>query len=321
MIGERANEGLRSVKLVQLQYRSVDSLLQFIPEELRQGVEIKEFKELNSFLLSGSKPQIDEIEAVLKQIDKVVPMITLEVIILDVNKGKSITTGISAGTSDSAVSPGGSILGSGGLNYTLGSKDINQFLSNIGVNNVFNLGRVAPSFYITLQALETRTNINERQTPKLSTLNGHTANLSIGNTEYYATTTQNVLGSLSPQTVVTQQFVPVEANLSVDITPFVSGDDQVTMSIAVSISNFTSSTTTLNAPPPTSTSKFKSIIRVKNEDMIVLGGIETTTRSETSSGIPILSRIPILKWFFSTRSKSNNKTVSIVFIKPTITYL
>ncbi|HTC00687.1 MAG TPA: hypothetical protein VK705_08395, partial [Ferruginibacter sp.] len=137
-----------------------------------------------------------------------------------------------------------------------------------------------------------------------------------------AISTQNVLGSLSPQTVVTQQFVPVEANLSVDITPFVSGDDQVTMNIAVSISNFTStSTATLNAPPPTSTSKFKSIIRVKNEDMIVLGGIETTTKSETSSGVPILSRIPILKWFFSTHSKSNNKTVSIVFIKPTITYL
>ncbi|HTB99878.1 MAG TPA: secretin N-terminal domain-containing protein, partial [Ferruginibacter sp.] len=180
MIGERANEGLRSVKLIQLQYRSVDSLIQFIPEDLRQGVEIKEFKELNSFLLSGSEPQIEEIASVIKQLDKVVPMITLEVIILDVNKGKSITTGISAGTSDSTVTPGGSILGGGGLNYTLGNKDINQFLSNIGVNNVFNLGRVTPSFYITLQALENRTNINERQTPKLSTLNGHTANLSIG---------------------------------------------------------------------------------------------------------------------------------------------
>jgi len=318
LIGDRKDEGLRAKRLVQLQYRSVDSLIDVIPQELKQGVELKEFKELNGILLSGSEPQINEIEAFLRQIDKVVPMITLEVIILDVNKGKTVSTGISAGTSDS-VRPGGTILGAGGLNYTLGSGDINKFLSAIGVNNIFNLGRVGPSFYMNISALESNQNINQRQTPKLSTLNGHMANLSIGNTQYYQVSTQNVLGSLNPQTVVTQQYIPVEANLTVDITPFVSGDDQVTMHIGVSISNFTSNTP-INQPPPTSTSKFKSIIRVHNQDMIVLGGIERNTRSETGSGIPILSRIPILKWLFSSRSKSNSKVVSIVFIKPTIIY-
>ena len=318
LIGERRDEGLRAKKLIQLQYRSVDSLLEIIPQELKLGVEIKEFKELNGFLLSGSEPQIKEIEAFVKQIDKLVPMITFEVIILDVTKSKSITTGISAGVSDS-IKTGGTLLGSGGLNYTFGSGDINKFLSAIGVNNVFNLGRVSPNFYVNISALENNSNINQRQTPKLSTLNGHTANLSIGNTQYYSVSTQNVLGSLSPQTVVTQQFVPVEANLTIDITPFVSGDDQVTMHIGVSISNFTS-TTPINQPPPTSTSKFRSIIRVRNEEMIVLGGIERTTKSETGSGVPFLSRIPILKWLFSSRTKSNSKIVSIVFIKPTIIY-
>lgn len=318
LIGDRKDEGLRAKKLIQLQYRSADSLIDFIPLELRQGVEIKEFRELNGILLSGSEPQIEEIEAYIKQIDKVVPMITLEVIILDVNKGKTISTGLSVGSSDS-VKTGGTILGAGGLNYTLGFGDINKFLSVIGINNVFNLGHVAPSFYVNITAMQNNTNTNQRQIPKLATLNGHTANLSIGNTQYYQVSTQNVLGSLSPQTVVTQQYIPVEANLTVDITPFVSGDDEVTMHIGVNITNFTA-TTAINQPPPTSTSKFKSIIRVHNQDMIVLGGIETTTKNETGSGIPLLSSIPILKWIFSTRTKSNSKIVSIVFIKPTITY-
>ena len=319
MIGDRRDEGLRQQRLVQLHNRSVDSLVAVIPADLRQGVEIKEFKELNGILLSGSGPQVDEIERFLQQIDKVVPMITLEVILLDVTKGRTVSTGISAGTSDS-VQPGGSIIGSGGLNYTLGTGDVNSFLSAIGVNNVFNLGKVAPNFYVTLTAMESNSNVHQRQTPKLSTLNGHAASLSIGNTEYYAISTQNVLGSLSPQTVVTQQFVPVEANLSIDITPFVAGDDEVTMNIAVNITNFTSTTTTITSPPPTSTSKFKSIIRVKNQDMIVLGGIESTQVSESGSGWPILSRLPILKWIFGTHTKSNTKMVSIVFIRPTIYY-
>jgi type IV pilus assembly protein PilQ len=319
MIGDRKDEGLRQERLVQLHYRSVDSLVEFIPAELKQGVEIKEFKELNGVLLSGSGPQVDEIEGFLLKLDRVVPMITLEVILLDVTKTNTISTGISAGTSDS-VHPGGSIIGQGGLNYTLSNRDINAFLSNIGLSNTFNLGKVAPSFYVTLQALENLSNVNQRQTPKLSTLNGHPASLSIGNTEYYAVSTQNVLGSLSPQTVVTQQFVPVEANLSIEITPYVAGNDEVTLHLAVSISNFTSTTTTINQPPPTSTSKFKSIIRVRNEDMVVLGGIERTVKSETASGWPILSRIPILKWIFSSRTKTNSKVVSVVFIKPTIFY-
>ena len=54
--------------------------------------------------------------------------------------------------------------------------------------------------------------------------------------------------------------------------------------------------------------------------MIVLGGLERTEKSENGSGVPFLSRIPIIKWLFSSREKANNKVVTIVFIKPTIIY-
>jgi len=316
MIGERKDEGLRTHQLIQLKYRSVDSLLAMIPAELRQNVEVKEFKELNSFLLSGSQPQIKEIESFVKQLDKTVPMVLIEVILMDVRKSKTVETGIKIGVSDS-VRTGGTVLG--GLDFTFGSRDINQFIERIGLNNVFNIGRVSPNFYASLKALEANSNIELRQTPKLSTLNGHTANLSIGSTRYYVVTTQNVLGSLNPQTIVTQQFVPVEANLAVNIRPFVSGDEQVTLNIDIDISDFLG-VTPINQPPPSATSKFQSIIRVKNEEMIVLGGIERNEQSDEGSGTPFLSRIPVIKWLFSSRSKTNAKTVSVVFIKPTIIY-
>lgn len=316
MIGKRQDEGLRTYQLIQLKYRSVDSLLAVIPQEIRQNVEIKEFKELNSFLLSGSQPQIKEIEAFVKELDKTVPMVLIEVILMDIRKSKTISTGIKAGVSDS-VRTGGTILG--GLDFTFGSGDINRFIDQVGLNNVFNIGRVAPSFYVSLKALENNSNIDLRQTPKLSTLNGHSASLSIGSTRYYAVRTQNVLGSLNPQTVVTEQYIPVEANLSINIKPFVSGDQQVTLNIDVDISDFLG-TTPINVPPPSASSKFSSIIRVKNEEMIILGGIERNEKSEDGSGVPFLSRIPVLKWLFSSRNKTNSKTISVVFIKPTIIY-
>lgn len=316
LIGDRKIEGLRAHKIVQLQNRSLDTIQNMIPAEWKKGVEIKEFREQNTILLSGSSPQVNEIEAFIKQLDKLVPMVLIEVTMIDIRKGKSVKTGISAGVSDS-VKTGGSVFP--GLDYTFGAKSINNFLSRIGKNNSINLGRVTPNFYVTLSALETNSNVEIRSVPKLSTLNGHSATLSIGSKRYYSNTTQNVIPSLTSQTVITQQFTAVEANLNIDIKPIVSGDNQVTLNIKVDISDFVGDPPA-NQPPPTSTSKFESIVRARNEDMIVLGGIERTESSESGSGVPVLSRIPILKWLFSSRSKGTSKVVTVVFIKPTIIY-
>ncbi|OWK68715.1 type II secretion system protein GspD [Pedobacter sp. AJM] len=316
LIGERKLEGLRANRIVQLQHRSLDTIQMMIPNDWKKGVEIKEFREQNTILLSGAAPQVNEIENYIRQIDRVVPMVLIEVTLVDVRKGKSVKTGISAGISDS-IKTGGTILP--GIDYTFGANSINNFLSKLGRNGSVNLGRVTPNFYVKLSALENNNNVDIRSVPKLSTLNGHSANLSIGSSRYYSQKTQNVIPSLNAQTVVTEQFTEVNANLEIDIKPVVSGDDQVTLNINVNISDFIGSPP-LNAPPPKSTSKFSSIIRAKNEDMIVLGGLERTESTESGSGVPVLSRIPVLKWLFSSREKANNKVVTLVFIKPTILY-
>ncbi|WP_437921178.1 type II secretion system protein GspD [Sphingobacterium sp. LRF_L2] len=318
MIGDRKMEGLRDSRIVQLQHRSIDTLLAMVPMDWRRDVEIKEFKEQNMLLLSGSSPQINEIEAYLKKLDKLVPMVLIEVTILDIQKGHTISTGISAGIADSTTVMGGKLLGDG-VNFTFGSGGINRFLSQIGTNGSFNLGRVSPNFYLTLKALEENQNVDMRSVPKLSTLNGHSASLSIGSKRYYRTETQNVIPSFQSQTLLTEQYTPVEANMDIKIRPVVSGDDQITLDIKVDITDFIG-TTPANQPPPTSTSKFQSIVRARNEDMIVLGGIERMENSDSGSGVPVLSRIPVLRWLFSSKEKTVRKVVSVVFIKPTIIY-
>ncbi|QQT28363.1 secretin and TonB N-terminal domain-containing protein [Sphingobacterium spiritivorum] len=317
LIGNRKNEGLRTSKIIQLQHRSIDTMMTMIPMEWKRDVEIKEFREQNMLLLSGSSPQITEIEAYIHKLDKIVPMVLIEVTLLDINKGNTVKTGIKMGVADSIPQTGGSLFPA--LDFTFGAGSINRFLSFLGKNNSFNLGRVTPNFYVTLSALEANKNVEMRSIPKLSTLNGHQAKLSIGSKRYYKTTTQNVIPSLQTTTVTTEQFTPVEANMNIDIKPIISGDDQITLKITVDISDFVG-TVKDGQPPPTSTSKFESIIRARNEDMIVLGGIERTENSSSGSGVPLLSRIPVLKWLFSSREKTTNKVVSVVFIKPTIIY-
>lgn len=315
MIGERKLEGLRTNKVIQLQNRSIDTVMTMIPTEWKKGVEIKEFREQNTLLLSGSRPQIAEIESFIKQIDLLVPMVMIEVTMLDIHKSRTISTGIKMGIADS-VKTGGTLFP--GLDYTFGSGSVNNFLNKISKVTSLNLGHVTPNFYASLSALESNDNVEVRSVPKLTTLNGHSATSSIGSKRYYEVKTQNVISSLaSPTSIYTTQYNPVEANLAISIKPLVSGDDQVTLGIKVDISDFTSIPTD-GSPPPTSNSKFESIIRAHNEDMIVLGGIERTENDESASGVPVLSRIPVLKWLFSSRSKTRSKVVTVLFIKPTI---
>jgi type IV pilus assembly protein PilQ len=314
LLGDRKLEGLRNTRIVQLQNRSIDTVQAMIPAEWKKGVEIKEFREQNTLLLSGSGPQINELAEYINQLDKLVPMVMIEVTMVDINKSKTNSSGITIGVADS-VKTGGTLMS--GFDFTFGASSINSFLDKIG-GSYMNLGHVVPNFYATIKALEAHDNVEVHSVPKMTTLNGHTASLTIGSTRYYLVQTQNVIQSISSPTInFTQQYNKIDANMVINIKPVVSGDDQVTLGIKIDITDFIG-TPPANAPAPTSTSKYESIIRAHNEDMIVLGGLERTQESEGSSGTPFLSRIPIIKYFFSTRTKTTAKITTLVFIKPTI---
>jgi len=315
MIGDSKLEGLRTSKAIQLQHRSIDTIVAMIPTEWKRGVEIKEFREQNTLLLSGASSRIAEIESLIKQLDMLVPVVLIEVTLIDVHKSRTVATGLSAGVSDS-VKTGGTILS--GMDFTFSARSINGLLDKVGSLTSVNLGHVVPNFYVNLKALEKNSNVEVRSVPKLTALNGHSATLSIGNKVYYKNVTQNLIpSSATTITTLSNSYSESEANLKIAIKPLVSGDDQVTLGINIDISDFTSIPTD-GSPPPTATSKFQSSIRVNNEDMIVLGGIERTEKDDSSSGIPILSRIPILKYIFSSKTRTNGKIVTLVFIKPTI---
>lgn len=315
LIGDHKLEGLRTYKMIQLQHRSLDTVVSLIPADWKKGIEIKEFREQNSILLSGSGAQIAEVESFIKQLDTLVPVILIEVTIVDINKNRAVQTGIAAGVSDS-IKTGGTILP--GMNFTFSASSVNNFLSSITKWTSVDLGHVVPNFYVSLSALETTGNVDIRSVPKLSALNGHSATLSIGNSIFYKNTTQNVIPTtVTSQSIYTNTYVESDANLDISIKPVVSGDEEVTLAIKVDNTDFTSIPTD-GSPPPKSTSKFETSLRVHNEDTIVLGGIETTEIDDSVSGTPLLSRIPILKYFFSNKSKTNKKVITVLFIKPTI---
>jgi type IV pilus assembly protein PilQ len=315
LVGDSKLEGLRTFKVVQLQNRAIDTVVSMIPGDWKKGIEIKEFREQNTLLLSGSSARIEEVAAFVKQLDVLVPVVLIEVTMIDIQKTRNVSTGIAAGVSDS-VKTGGTILP--GMNFTFSASSVNGFLNSVGKLTSINLGHVVPNFYVSLNALEANNNVDVKSVPKLAALNGHSATLSIGNSVFYKNSTQNVIPSAATSnTILTNTYIESDADMKIAIKPIVSGDDQITLGIKIDISDFTSIPTD-GSPPPKSTSNYETSLRVNNGDMILLGGIDRTEKDDAVSGFPILSRIPILKYIFSNKSKTTKKVVTVVFIKPTI---
>jgi type IV pilus assembly protein PilQ len=319
LFGDRNLEGLRQSKLISLKNRSIEKVIDYIPSDLKKGVDVKVFKDMNGLIVSGSQPRIQELEQFLRQIDVVVPMVHIEVIIADVRKSNSLSAGISAGLGTAPATSGGTLLPE--YNVTLNSNAINNLITGINGLGIINLGNVTPNFYLNLKAMESNGVLKLRSTPQLATLNGHEAKLSVGQTQYYLEVNNALVNNPSAQQnlLQTQNWKQVNADLSVTIDPQVSGDEQITMTINVKQASFTERVSN-TAPPGTINRDFQSLVRVKNGDMIMLGGLEENQVNNSGSGLPFLSRIPVLRWFFGNRTKAKSQNKLTIFIKPTVIY-
>jgi len=90
----------------------------------------------------------------------------------------------------------------------------------------------------------------------------------------------------------------------------------------------------VSAPQPSSaTSQYSSInspsfsnrsmstqITVQDGDTVAIGGAILETKTESSGGIPILHRIPIVGSAFGSKSVSTSRTELIIFLTPRVIY-
>lgn len=323
LIGEQATESLRATEMVQLENRSIESVMQSLPKVFSEKLEIKEFIELNGLIVSGSRTALEELKVYIKQIDKVVPMVQIEVIIAQYKKGHTVKSGVKAGLDKLKQNDLSGVLFP---NTTENGVDINSTSVNSLINafngfGIFKLGKVTEAFYMNLKLLEDNSILKLESTPKIATISGHDAKLSIGESKYYFEQNNQILSNNTIGNNILQsgRWVPTDANLAVNIKPFVSTDENVTLTITVEKSDFTGRVGE-TAPPGKVTQKFESLVRVKNGEMILLGGLDELKRDDAGTGTPILSRIPIIKWFFSSRVKERSTSKLHVFIKPTVVY-
>ncbi|WP_299550671.1 general secretion pathway protein GspD [Seonamhaeicola sp.] len=294
-----------------------EALISVLPDEITKDLDIKIDFELNSFYVTGPGANIERFKTFVKKIDKPVPVILIEVMLIEVSRNATIESGVNWGIGEAPVETKGAIFPKADL--TLGAKTINKVLHGFDGFGHVNIGKVVPNFFATIKAMESNGNLKIRSTPKLSTLNGHRATFSNGQTSYYAVTQRNIYGTDNPQTSEITNYEPIDAELGLTIKPMVSGNGEVTLDVFVVQSSF-GARVAEDAPPDLSSREFTSIIRVRDQDIVVLGGLEEQEKNDSGSGVPFLARVPVIKWLFSQRKRTDSKAKLTVLIKPTVIY-
>lgn len=306
------------VRRFPMRFRTIDDVVEIIPTILKKDIEIKLFSDLNSLVISGNQTDVEALEDFLNSIDKSVPLISIDVMIVDATDKKSRSTGISFGKGDQASGNSYGML-SPGVDVTLGAGKINQLLNAFNGLGLVNLGNVGPNFYANLKLLEEDGAITLRSTPKLSTLNGHKAVLKSGEVKYYRESQVNIIGTQNPLQSESYLWKNVEASFILDMTPIVSADSTITIRIELSQDEFTERDSgDLTAPPGMTKRSFNSIVKVKDGEMILLGGIEKNLTDDSSTGLPWIARVPVLRLFFGNVTKTREVQKLNVFIRPTI---
>ena len=292
--------------------------MEIIPEDITSKLVIKEFPEQNSLIAVGNPIGIKKFQDFIGLIDQVVPVVLIEVLIVEISKNQNSVYWIKSWCrKKQPIQPTKQFLV--GVSTTANASDANTLFSKISGLGWINLGRVSSDFYLNVKALEEDGRITIKSTPKLATLNGHEASLSNGETKYYKEERSNYIGTQTPTLSNSYVWQSIKADLSITIKPIVSGNDQITLDISVDQSQFTPREFD-GAPPGTVTRKFKSLIRVKNQEMILLGGLDKLNTENRSKGLPLIARIPILKWIFGSNYISKADSKLSIFIQPTVIY-
>ncbi len=319
LIGENKSEGIRVTEVIRMENRTIENVKASIPKELIQDLDVNEFTELNALIVTGPARKASELRTFLSSIDVVVPLVQIDVMILISERSSTVKTGMKLGLGDKPTVTSGTVFPT--LDVNLGASTLNSILNTINGFGIVNLGAVTQNFYASLQLLESNGMIDVESTPKITTLSSHLATVSIGQTTYYQEQQVNFQNTVVNQGVLTSKiWKSVDANLTVKIKPFVSSDGNVTMDITLTNDDFDGSKVDPTAPPNATKQTFESVIRVQNGDVVLLGGLDKKQNNNSGEGVPLLSRVPVVKWLFSSRNKSKRKYKLHIIIRPTVTY-
>ncbi|TBR24447.1 hypothetical protein EPO15_04045, partial [bacterium] len=171
---------------------------------------------------------------------------------------------------------------------------------------------------VILRALVSRAEARFLGKPKILTINNRSASIQIARNE--AVSVQSVTTGANGLSQSSNQAERFRTGLNLIVTPQVNREGYITMLIQPSFTNVLESRVSSQSNrifDPT-TRAASSLVRVKNGQTLVLGGLLESRESKAVRKVPFLGYIPLIGWLFTSTSNQRSNTDLVIFITPTI---
>ncbi|RKY30914.1 MAG: hypothetical protein DRP74_06020 [Candidatus Omnitrophota bacterium] len=277
---------------------------------------VSEDPRTNSLIVTDLPSRMPVIAETIAALDKPVPQVMLEIEMLDVSKDLTDQMGFEFGANAFTLL----IPGSRGSQFFMGdiTKRGQTMTNTSSAAGVFTFGR---TYAEVLDFLHTQTDVKSLARPRVLALNNQTAEIKITANEAIGVETT----ATSDTGTTTADVERTETGVSLRITPQINTETgEITMFIFPKVSEastgsaFTSGDETYQFRDPEERST-KSLIRVKDNETVILGGLIRTEFNQVITKVPILGDIPIIGALFRHKNKSKDKERELlVFITPHI---
>lgn len=277
----------------------------------------------NRLLIKAEKEDYLKVRDIIMQLDVKQPQVALEVLIVNVLTTDNRELGVQIrNKDDNTISKNLNFQASGlpllaGKARPVVDPNTGSLVANLislaqnqsPGSTLISIANPVNGVWGIFKILQSAAHTNIIANPFLITTNKYEAQVSIGET-------RRVVTAQVVSTAETNARGDVSANLTVKITPQINTIGVINLDIDISIDTFVDS-----ADPESANKDVKTIktnANVANNEVLALGGLLKTNQDEVICKVPVLGDVPLLGWFFKSKTKTIRKDNLLIFISPRI---
>ncbi len=304
------------------QPNDANELVVAIRNLLDPSVKIYVVPSQNAIVMRATPDELLIAQKLLNDLDRARPEVVVDVAVLEVNRNVEHNLGITLPQSITITpqaTPGTTT--SSGSTSTSGTTPTTP--SNFTLNTLAHMN--ANNFAVsigggTLNALLNDADTRILQNPSIRATDGQRATMKIGSRIPIATGSYNAGVSTGVASIGVQtQFTYLDIGVNIDMTPTVHYDREITLKMKIEVLSHASDVTISGVTEPIIGQRSsEQVITLKDGEPSLLSGIITKQDSLNISGTPGVGELPLLKYFFTSRDKINDKTEIVFIIIPHI---
>jgi general secretion pathway protein D len=260
----------------------------------------------NAIVVRATPDELLLAQKIINDLDKARAEVLVDIAVMEVNKNWERNLGISwPGSISVAIQP--TCISSGGTNCT--TSTTSGTTTTPTATTLFDLAHLHGSNFAvtmgaaTLNLLLSNSNTRVLQSPRIRATDSQKATMKIGSRIPIATGSYQTGASTAVvSSLVNTQFQYQDVGVQIEMTPTVHFDHEVTLKIKIEVTSQSGSVTISGVTEPIISQRIvDQVIRLREGEASLLGGIQTNQESLNTTAIPGLGAIPILKYVFGNR--------------------